>query len=99
MTNEYVIIEKRELGLKKWEIYLNIDDAQKLLEIKDVILKFFDKWIHSIQTSLAKWEMMGKENEAYIAQRVIGMLKKDIESIQTVYKEFLDKEAEIKDKE
>jgi hypothetical protein len=43
--------------------------------------------------------MMGKENEAYIAQRVIGMLKKDIESIQTVYKEFLDKEAEIKDKE
>lgn len=99
MTNSYVIIEERELKLKKWEIFLSIDDVQKMLEIKDILLKFFDKGIHSIQTSLAMWERMGNENVAYTEQRVLNWLKKDIESLQTVYKQYLDKEAEIKDKE
>lgn len=97
MTNEYVIVEKRELKLRDWEIIFTIEDVQNLLWVKDTLLKFFDKAIHSLQTSLATGDMMWKENEAYLWQRIIAWFKKDVESIQSLYKKRLDEEEAKKE--
>ena len=85
--DEYYLVKGTELNIKEGEIFLNMDDVQELLEYKDVFKKFLDKAVHSIQTKLWSCNMVGREWDAYVAIKTIGMMKKDLDSLEKVYKE------------
>jgi len=86
----YLVIDEKEITLKKWEIFLTAGDVSELLEYKKVFLKFLDKAVHAQQTQLASCTLRWKEEKAYNAIETVIGLKKDLEDLQWVYNKYLE---------
>lgn len=93
-TTTYVIVSENELNLKKWEVMLTSNDAEELLEYRDIFLKFLDKSRFSYQIELSKWTYRGTEEKLYRSMETIDELKKGLISIEKAFITFNKKKEE-----
>jgi len=88
---EYIVVPKSEYNLKKWEIFLSVDDLDRLLKYRDVFVKFLDKTLFSYQIELCKWTYRGKEEELYRSITTIAEIKESLLWLEKTFKDYLDK--------
>jgi len=84
-AENFVVISEAELKIKEWEVFLNIDDMEDLLDSKEIFKKFITKSIHAIQAQLATGALRWKEAQAY---NFIDWYKQLIEWLDNTWKAY-----------
>lgn len=71
-------------------------EISELLEYSDVIKKWLQKNVNSIQAQLALCQLQGKEQEAYTSINTIKKLIEDLDKTADNYQAFVTKQEEGK---
>jgi len=86
----YIIVSEAEYKIRKWEVILTWDNAQDLLEYRDVFLKFLAKSKFSYQIELSKWTFKGKEQDLYRSIETIDELANSLWELEEAFKKHLE---------
>ena len=89
--NEFIMVSKNEIELRKNAIILNEIEAEELIEYRDIFIKFLDKTRLSYQIELSKWTFRWDEEKLYRSMKTIEEIKQSLEDFLLVFKEFKNK--------
>lgn len=92
----FIFIDEREHELRKNEIRMTPWEISELLEYSDVVKKWLQKNVNSIQAQLALCQLQGKEQEAYTSINTIKKLIEDLDKTADNYQAFVTKQEEGK---
>ena len=88
----FIWIDEKEHEVRKGEIKMTPQDISELMEYSDVVKKWLQKNVSSIQAQLALCQLQGKENEAYISINTIKKLIEDLDKTADNYQAFITKQ-------
>lgn len=92
----FIFIDEREHEVRKNEVRMTPLEISELLEYSDVIKKWLQKNVNSIQAQLALCQLQGKEQEAYTSINTIKKLIEDLDKTADNYQAFVTKQEEGK---
>lgn len=92
----FIFIDEREHEVRKNEVRMTPLEISELLEYSDVIKKWLQKNVNSIQAQLALCQLQGKEQEAYNSINTIKKLIEDLDKTADNYQAFVTKQEEGK---
>lgn len=93
----FILMDEKEIEIKKNEVVMTASDVWELLEYSDVVIKWLKKNINRIQCQLALCQLQGKEQDAYISINCIKKLIEDLENTDKAYKKYVDEVEKIKE--
>ena len=88
----FIYIDEKEHEVRKGEVRMTPQDISELLEYSDVVKKWLQKNVSSIQAQLALCQLQGRENEAYISINTIKKLIEDLDKTAENYADFVTKQ-------
>lgn len=94
----FVLIDEKEIEIRKGEVKMSVKDVSELIEYSDVIEKWLKKNINRIQSQLARCELQGREQEAYTSINCIKRLIEDLGNTEDAYRKYVDEVEKLKDK-
>lgn len=90
----FIFIDEAEHKVREGEVRMTPQDISELLEYSDVVKKWLQKNVSSIQAQLALCQLQGKEQEAYISINTIKKLIEDLDKTAEHYQAFVTKQEE-----
>ena len=92
----FIFIDEREHEVRKNEVRMTLWEISELLEYSDVVKKWLQKNVNSIQAQLALCQLQGREQEAYTSINTIKKLIEDLDKTAENYQAFVTKQEEGK---
>ena len=88
----FIFIDEKEHEVRKNEVRMTPADISELLEYSDVVKKWLQKNVNSIQAQLALCQLQGQEKEAYTSINTIKKLIEDLDKTAEHYQDFVTKQ-------
>lgn len=88
-SSDLILISKAEIDIKNWELFLDVNELEKLIEHRKVFIKFITKTIHKLQAELWMCQHQWKENDVYVTINGYKVLQNAIENTTKSYMEYI----------